>query len=85
MIIVRTVGRMITISENGGEALEYSPAFIVSTTQEGIIKITNTGDGTFFQAAFTQWEINGKSYPQLQDRLSVSLALDKTVRKWTAL
>ena len=85
MIIVKTIGRMITISENGGEALEYSPAFVVSTTAEGIIKITNTGDGTFFQAAFTQWEINGKAYPQLPDRLNVSLALDKVVRRWTAL
>ena len=76
---------MIVISENGGDGLEYSPAFVVSTTKEGIIKITNTGDGTFFQAAFTQWEVNGKSYPQLPDRMSVSLALDKIVRKWIAL
>lgn len=76
---------MVAISENGGEALEYSPAFVVSTTRDGTIKITNTGDGTFFEAAFTQWEVNGKSYPQLPDRLSVSLALDKVVRKWIAL
>lgn len=76
---------MVTISEDGGEALAYSPAFVVSTAKDGIIKITNTGDGTFFRAAFTQWAINGKSYPQLPDRLSVSLALDKVVRKWIAL
>ena len=85
MIVVTTVGRMVTISVNGGEALGYSPAFVVSTTASGAIRITNMGDGTQLEGAYNEWVVNGKSYPELPDKLSVIVALNKAVRKWTAL
>lgn len=85
MIVVETKKNIVSISENGGEIFEYSPAFIVSTKADGIIQITNMGDGTSYEGAFNEWIVNGKSYPEFPDRISVVLALNKAVKKWIAL
>ena len=85
MIVVQTIASIVTVSENGGAAQAYSPSFVVSTVGDGSVRITNTGDGSVYQGAFTEWTVDGKSFPELPDRVSVVLALAKTVSKWIAL
>jgi len=68
-----------TVSVSDGDRIFVGSAkFTVGTTPDGLISITNTGDGTYFAAPFSQWKIKGDFQPDL---VSTALELDKVVRR----